>query len=287
MFGSLIVIIKEAKLTRDTEILGKMDPFVVMKAGDFEVRTSVKESAGKTPVWNETFCFRVKKDENVKFDIFDEEDLQADKLIGSGNFEINELDDEDKSFVFPVIYKEENVGELFVELKFIPEVVEEQVILNVEKKMSLVIEEQKVSSEKLSEELGKVKNELMNSQRKIKEFDKNVQLKEEITAKFDQEKNLNKNLNIEIEKIKKELKQSQLNFQNLSKQYVEKEKELEKEKEKSKGKVMGKEKIVEKTKEKVVEKRKDEDSLFKKNDIFKILISIFIGMVLSRLFKNI
>lgn len=41
--GLMDVRIEKATLVRDTELIGKMDPFVEIKLGDKVVRTSVKE----------------------------------------------------------------------------------------------------------------------------------------------------------------------------------------------------------------------------------------------------
>jgi len=59
MSGKLKVTICEAKLTRDTEMFSKMDPYVVMKYKDQELKTKVKDEAGKRPVWNESFSIYV------------------------------------------------------------------------------------------------------------------------------------------------------------------------------------------------------------------------------------
>jgi len=40
--GKLKVTICEAKLTRDTELFSKMDPYVIMKYGDQKHKTIVK-----------------------------------------------------------------------------------------------------------------------------------------------------------------------------------------------------------------------------------------------------
>ena len=53
--GQLSITICEAKLTRDTELFSKMDPFVVMKFKDQTHKTKVKDEAGKRPVWNQNF----------------------------------------------------------------------------------------------------------------------------------------------------------------------------------------------------------------------------------------
>jgi Ca2+-dependent lipid-binding protein len=43
----------EGKLLRDTEIIGKMDPFVTLEYSGKKYRTKVHESGGKLPKWQE------------------------------------------------------------------------------------------------------------------------------------------------------------------------------------------------------------------------------------------
>ena len=50
--GKLRLTIVEAKLTRDTEFFGKMDPFCIVEYRQERYKTAVKDNAGKTPVWN-------------------------------------------------------------------------------------------------------------------------------------------------------------------------------------------------------------------------------------------
>ena len=45
-FGTLVINVKEAKLQRDTELIGKMDPFVEFHIGEFNPQTKIHESAG-------------------------------------------------------------------------------------------------------------------------------------------------------------------------------------------------------------------------------------------------
>jgi hypothetical protein len=49
--GNLVIKPIRATLTRDTELVGKMDPYVVFKFGDKKFKTSTKQEAGKTPNW--------------------------------------------------------------------------------------------------------------------------------------------------------------------------------------------------------------------------------------------
>ncbi len=46
-----------AELKEDLDMFNKMDPFAVVAVGEATRRTSIKEEAGKNPVWNEEFVF--------------------------------------------------------------------------------------------------------------------------------------------------------------------------------------------------------------------------------------
>jgi Ca2+-dependent lipid-binding protein len=63
-----------AKLTRDTETFSKMDPFVELKLREQTLRTKVLKSAGKTPVWNETFDLDIRYvGDDLQLDVMDED----------------------------------------------------------------------------------------------------------------------------------------------------------------------------------------------------------------------
>lgn len=49
--GKLRVHIVEAKLTRDTETFGKMDPYIIINTRQQRVRTKTAMNQGKTPKW--------------------------------------------------------------------------------------------------------------------------------------------------------------------------------------------------------------------------------------------
>lgn len=50
--GNLNLMILDADLIRDTEVVGKMDPYVVIRTARGDFKTSVKNNAGKKPIWN-------------------------------------------------------------------------------------------------------------------------------------------------------------------------------------------------------------------------------------------
>lgn len=45
----------KAKLTRDTEVVGKMDPYARLKMRELVYKTAALDGIGKEPVWKETF----------------------------------------------------------------------------------------------------------------------------------------------------------------------------------------------------------------------------------------
>ena len=49
--GKLSILILEARLTRDTEMFGKMDPYVIIETRMQRIRTATQDDAGKTPSW--------------------------------------------------------------------------------------------------------------------------------------------------------------------------------------------------------------------------------------------
>lgn len=44
-----------AKLTKDTEMFGKMDPYLIIDIKGKKQQTKVHDNGGKLPVWNQTF----------------------------------------------------------------------------------------------------------------------------------------------------------------------------------------------------------------------------------------
>jgi Ca2+-dependent lipid-binding protein len=52
LYGTLLLKVMKGKLYRDTEMFGKMDPFVSIEFNKNTYRTTTLNEAGKTPIWN-------------------------------------------------------------------------------------------------------------------------------------------------------------------------------------------------------------------------------------------
>ena len=77
--GTLRLEIKEANLTRDIEMFGQMDPFVMIQTRMLKYRTTTKDGAGKKPVWNEGFDIDVKYvGDDITIQVMDEDVTEND-----------------------------------------------------------------------------------------------------------------------------------------------------------------------------------------------------------------
>jgi Ca2+-dependent lipid-binding protein len=81
--GLLKIHIIEAKLERDTEAIGKMDPYCVINMRMQRFRTKTAMDEGKNPTWdNEKFDLDVKYiGDDMHLEVFDEDPCDSD-LVG-------------------------------------------------------------------------------------------------------------------------------------------------------------------------------------------------------------
>ena len=89
--GTLSLTIVEARLDRDVELIGKMDPYVVIHNRMQKCRTTTQEDAGKEPTWNETLDLDVKYiGDDMKIWVMDE-NITSDSLIGEASVKLSSL----------------------------------------------------------------------------------------------------------------------------------------------------------------------------------------------------
>ena len=84
--GVMRITLVEAHLTHNTEVLGKMDPFVKFVCRDQEYRSYTAKDHGKHPKWtSQHWEFRVHYlGDDVEFHVFDD-DVGKDESIGQGS----------------------------------------------------------------------------------------------------------------------------------------------------------------------------------------------------------
>ena len=123
--GKIDITVCEATLTRDTEAIGKMDPFVQLKTATQDLKTRVIDGAGKTPVWNQGgFSIDVKKStDTLEVSVLDEDSTTND-LVGSVTIKLAEMAKQetllDKWYV--IKYKNKDAGKIRLKSTWVPKV---------------------------------------------------------------------------------------------------------------------------------------------------------------------
>ena len=90
--GLLHLMIIKAELSRDTEYLSDMDPYVEIVYKKEVQRTPILHNAGKTPEWNISMNSIVidLMEDNIKFAVFDK-DLMMSELVGEITVKVGTL----------------------------------------------------------------------------------------------------------------------------------------------------------------------------------------------------
>lgn len=109
---------QKAKLTRNVEMIGKQDPYIVFKCNGREWRSKVLFAAGKTPKWNQTSDVVVTNvNDKAEIEIWDWE-KSGDRIIGSTEVVIKDLVHTDGVKEVTLFFKGNDIGFMVIESKF-------------------------------------------------------------------------------------------------------------------------------------------------------------------------
>jgi len=121
--GNLIITVHEGEELKDTELIGKQDPFVVFKLiNNKDQKTTTKPGAGSKAKWEETFTFCVGQPEQreIAMEVINENTVK-NSLIGSTGLNCLELaKTQPKKKWFPISLKGEKSGHVMLSVTFIP-----------------------------------------------------------------------------------------------------------------------------------------------------------------------
>jgi Ca2+-dependent lipid-binding protein len=91
VFGKLYIKIMAGKLQRNTEMIGKMDPYVKIEFAGRTYRTHVISEGGQRPVWNDTFVLEVRRMSDRLLLTCLDEDFLSDDIVGSTSLFVQHL----------------------------------------------------------------------------------------------------------------------------------------------------------------------------------------------------
>jgi len=120
LVGKLTLNVVAGKGLKDMELIGKMDPYVVLKCGKEEFKTKVQKKAGCNPTFNQSFIFNLEGKEDVlHVNVLDEE-LVSDAHIGRADLNLLNLVKTDKATGYQLVSKDDFkkvTGELILKVE--------------------------------------------------------------------------------------------------------------------------------------------------------------------------
>ncbi|CAG9314104.1 unnamed protein product [Blepharisma stoltei] len=89
--GSIIIHPISAKLERDLEALTTMDPYVVVKIGNQEIKSCICVDGGRAPHWDDQLNFIISGEDTAYIGVWDRRSLRSDQEVGSLVFPLFKL----------------------------------------------------------------------------------------------------------------------------------------------------------------------------------------------------
>merc|ERR1712046_38661 len=117
--GVLEMTLVEAKLTRDTEVMGQMSPYVTMVFKGSKYKSKTLNYAGKTPKWNQKFTFEVTSaDEDLMLRVWDQ-DMTTSDAVGFVKIKMSSLIiNMGVDCWFDIQYQNTGAGQVHLKTKF-------------------------------------------------------------------------------------------------------------------------------------------------------------------------
>lgn len=119
MPGTLTLRPLSANISRDTQIIGKMDPYCKIVLGKQKVQSQVCKNGGKHPHWDDTMTLRVIDEPTLSLEIKEKDWLLPDGTIGTCNINLSEIEKEARVLKwYPIQYEKFQVGKILIEASY-------------------------------------------------------------------------------------------------------------------------------------------------------------------------
>ena len=111
----------EGKLTRDTEVLGSMSPYLTFTFGGKKYKSKVHDNAGKKPKWTDEFVFEIESvEDEMTMRVWDQ-DMTTSDAVGFTKIKMSSLmiNCGVESW-FTIMYDNKPAGEILLQTTFEP-----------------------------------------------------------------------------------------------------------------------------------------------------------------------
>ncbi|CAG9312069.1 unnamed protein product [Blepharisma stoltei] len=119
--GKLIIHPMNAKLTRDVEVIGTMDPYCVISVGNQELTSNICIEGGKNPHWDDPHTFTINNEDTVTIKVMDKRLMKKDDEVGSVTVPLSNIFNTRMAEDWiEILHNGELAGHLRLHISFIP-----------------------------------------------------------------------------------------------------------------------------------------------------------------------
>jgi len=117
--GTLIIKPSAGRLTHDTEIFSKMDPYVKVTCGQQTQSTRFHKNGGKNPTWTDSLTFNIRGEDMIQFDVHDKDDFGKDDWVGNCSISMTEVaTKQSHSNWYNLSRKGKSSGQIMIQFEF-------------------------------------------------------------------------------------------------------------------------------------------------------------------------
>ncbi len=121
MLGTLLIKPQFARLTHDTALFNRMDPYCLIKIGSQTQSTSACKNGGKNPKWGlASLSFHVTSEEVINIEVWDKDLIAKNELIAQGSISLALIisNPNNPSPIIPLFYKGKSAGDICIQFEW-------------------------------------------------------------------------------------------------------------------------------------------------------------------------
>ena len=122
MPGTLVVKPQYARLTHDTDVIARMDPYCSVKIGSQIQNTAVCENGGQNPNWaGASLSYQIGFEDIVNIEVWDKDFISKNDMIGQGYLSLSAVASVSKSaHTCQLMFQGRAAGEVYLQFEWFP-----------------------------------------------------------------------------------------------------------------------------------------------------------------------
>lgn len=117
--GNLKIKALEGKFSKDMDMIGKMDPYLILAVGKDVQKTEVANNQGTTPKWTSDFLFRCNNNNQIKIEGYDQDQFGKGDFLGETTLNLEDFRRKRAGQDwFPLYVKKKEFGRILLQYDF-------------------------------------------------------------------------------------------------------------------------------------------------------------------------